>query len=213
MGYQWRKRSKSKGSWWNGSYSKKGFGVSGSIKLSDSVTWNTGDLSKNNKTPSRLTMNMGGGHRYVVYGSTKKDTKTSKSTTDQSTGPTYYSTVPWEDRVVLHWILRILACVFIAGAFGSGIIGYIIGILTVVGWMNRDKFPVLFDPKPEPQVVPDEPEDDDLLSENLSERYVKIFQDLSDGDFNILVKAMRLACDDKGIEQEAVDRFIKRIKG
>lgn len=72
MGIQVRKRTKGKSGWWNGSYSSKGVGVSGSVKAGKNVTYNTGDLSGNKKTPSRLTVNLGNGVKWVSYGSTKK---------------------------------------------------------------------------------------------------------------------------------------------
>lgn len=72
MGLQVRKRTKGKSGWLNGSYSSKGVGVSGSVKAGKNVTYNTGDLSSNRKTPSRLTVNLGNGIRWVSYGSTKK---------------------------------------------------------------------------------------------------------------------------------------------
>ena len=72
MGLQVRKRTKGKDGWINGSYSSKGIGVSGSVKAGKNVTYNTGDLSSNRKTPSRLTVNLGNGIKWVSYGSTKK---------------------------------------------------------------------------------------------------------------------------------------------
>lgn len=72
MGLQVRKRTKGKDGWLNGSYSSKGVGVSGSVKAGKNVTYNTGDLSSNRKTPSRLTVNFGNGIRWVSYGKSKK---------------------------------------------------------------------------------------------------------------------------------------------
>ena len=67
MGIQLKKRTKGSKGWWNGSLSSKGFGVSGTVKLGKNVTLNTGDLSGNRKTKSRLTINLGGGVKYVIY--------------------------------------------------------------------------------------------------------------------------------------------------
>lgn len=84
MGLQVRKRTKGKNSWWNGSYSEKGVGVSGSGKLSSNVTINTGDLI-NGKTPSRVTVNLGGGVRYVAYGKRKTTPSTRPKASDPVT--------------------------------------------------------------------------------------------------------------------------------
>lgn len=71
MGLQVKKRTKGKSGWMNGSYSKKGVGVSGSVKVSKDVTYNTGDVV-NGKTPPRLTVNLGNGYKWVSYGKRKK---------------------------------------------------------------------------------------------------------------------------------------------
>jgi len=71
MGLQVRKRTKGKNGWWNGSYSSKGAGVSGSAKVSKNVTYNTGDIL-NGKTKPRLTINLGNGVRYVHYAKGKQ---------------------------------------------------------------------------------------------------------------------------------------------
>lgn len=76
MGLQIRKRTKGKDGWLNGSYSSKGVGVSGSVKAGKNVTYNTGDLSSNRKTPSRLTVNFGNGIKWVSYGKSKRAQKT-----------------------------------------------------------------------------------------------------------------------------------------
>jgi hypothetical protein len=75
MGFQVRKRTKGKSGWLNGSYSSKGVGASGSVKLGKNVTLNTGDVV-NGKTPSRLTINFGNGFRYVAYGKRKREGST-----------------------------------------------------------------------------------------------------------------------------------------
>jgi hypothetical protein len=67
MGFQIKKRTKGSKSWLNGSLSSKGVGVSGSVKLGKNITWNTGDLTGNKKTKSRVTLNLGGGLKYVIY--------------------------------------------------------------------------------------------------------------------------------------------------
>ncbi len=67
MGFQIKKRSKGKSTWINTSLSSRGLGISGSVKLGKNVTWNTGDLSGNKKNKSRLTVNIGGGMKYVIY--------------------------------------------------------------------------------------------------------------------------------------------------
>jgi hypothetical protein len=81
MGLQVRKRTKGKNGWWNGSYSKRGVGASGTVKVSSNVTYNTGDLL-GNKNSSRLTINFGNGIRYVSYG---KRESTKKTTTKKQT--------------------------------------------------------------------------------------------------------------------------------
>lgn len=86
MGLQVRKRTKGSKGWWNGSYSKKGAGVSGSVKVASNVTYNTGDLL-NGKTGSRLTINLGNGIRYVSYGKKKSPRRSTKNQPPhQSTG-------------------------------------------------------------------------------------------------------------------------------
>lgn len=105
MGLQVRKRTKGKNSWWNGSYSKKGAGASGSVKLSDNVTWNTGDLV-NGKTNKRLTINFGNGYRYVWYG---KKTKPSQSQPEQ------YDLRTTKLGRVLLYILIVGIIIYIAG--------------------------------------------------------------------------------------------------
>lgn len=64
MGLRIRKRTKGSKTWLNGSISKKGAGLSGSYKIADNITWNTGDLL-NGKTSSRLTVNLGNGVTWV----------------------------------------------------------------------------------------------------------------------------------------------------
>lgn len=72
MGLQVRKRSKGSRSWFNGSYSKsRGVGTSGSVKVADNVTYNTGNLLKPD-SKSRITVNLGEGFRWVFYGKSKK---------------------------------------------------------------------------------------------------------------------------------------------
>lgn len=71
MGLQVRKRTKGKNGWWNGSYSRKGAGVSGSVKVHKNVTFNTGDIL-NGKNKARLTINLGNGVRYVKYSKSKE---------------------------------------------------------------------------------------------------------------------------------------------
>src|SRR6056300_1225495 len=72
MGFQYHKKTKRKKSksgntsaWGNVSASKRGVGVSGSIKHKR-LTYNTGDLF--GKRGSRTTFNFGNGLRYVHYG-------------------------------------------------------------------------------------------------------------------------------------------------
>jgi len=71
MGLQVRKRTKGKSGWWNGSYSRRGAGVSGSAKIGKNVTYNTGDIL-NGKTKPRLTINLDNGVRYVHYAKGKQ---------------------------------------------------------------------------------------------------------------------------------------------
>jgi hypothetical protein len=84
MGLQVRKRTKGKSGWLNGSYSRKGVGASGSIKPSENITYNTGDLI-NGKIPSRLTINLGNGIRYVSYGKSKSKKKQQATSSSSST--------------------------------------------------------------------------------------------------------------------------------
>ena len=74
MGLQVRKRTKGKSGWLNGSYSRKGAGVSGSVKINKNVTYNTGDVL-NGKTKPRLTINLGNGVRYVHYAKSNRRTQ------------------------------------------------------------------------------------------------------------------------------------------
>lgn len=104
MGLQVRKRSKGKKSWWNGSYSRKGVGASGSVKLSDNVTWNTGDFI-NGKSRSRVTINFGNGYRYVWY---PKKAKRTTQTADYDP----VDVAPWTPEDTRR-VWRILLYVFI----------------------------------------------------------------------------------------------------
>ena len=72
MGLQVRKRTKGKTGWVNGSYSSRGAGASGSVKISKNVTYNTGDIL-NDKTKPRITFNLGNGVRYVKYAKSSKN--------------------------------------------------------------------------------------------------------------------------------------------
>lgn len=108
MGFQIRKRTNGKKGWWNGSYSRKGVGASGSVKLSDNVTWNTGDIL-NGKTNQRVTVNLGNGLRYVWYG---KKTKQTKSTPSQ---PVHCEMWPTKIGLGLMYILIMCIIIYIAG--------------------------------------------------------------------------------------------------
>lgn len=65
MAGQYRRRTKGKNAWVNVSASKKN-GVNGSVsvKPSKSITFNSGNKIR----PSRVTINLGKGFRYVIYG-------------------------------------------------------------------------------------------------------------------------------------------------
>lgn len=121
MGFQVRKRTKGKSGWWNGSYSKKGVGASGSVKLASNVTWNTGDLI-NNKTPSRLTINFGNGIRYVSYGK-------SKSTKNSSSGSSSSSSGSSDGGLVIAAIVIFLSISIVVSypfwAIGAAVIGLV----------------------------------------------------------------------------------------
>lgn len=130
MGFQVRKRTKGKSGWWNGSYSRKGVGASGSVKVGDNVTWNTGDLI-NGKTNQRVTVNLGNGMRWVWYGK-KKTTK--KQTTSE---PTHSYAKPWNDSDTV-WVSLILAGIVLSsfafgffGFFGSVILGFLLMVYKV----------------------------------------------------------------------------------
>lgn len=111
MGIQVRKRTKGKSSWWNGSYSKKGAGVSGSVKVGN-VTFNTGDLL-NGKTSSRTTVDLGNGIRYVSYGK-----KNSISTSAKNPYPDKFSAfvglIIWGSALIF---IIIMALAMLAAAF------------------------------------------------------------------------------------------------
>lgn len=129
MGLQVRKRTKGKKSWWNGSYSRKGAGASGSVKLSDNVTWNTGDLV-NGKTNQRVTVNMGNGVKWVWY-----DKKKSKKQTVSQSEPTYSkpwseSDTKWFKVICVAIILSAIAFGFL-GFFGSLLIGFFLMVYKV----------------------------------------------------------------------------------
>lgn len=110
MGLQVRKRTKGKNGWWNGSYSNKGVGASGSVKVGSNVTYNTGDLI-NGKTPSRLTVNFGNGIRWVSYG--KK-----KSTRRRSTKQSAYAPPPVGNGISFGAVLVCAVVIgFIVGMF------------------------------------------------------------------------------------------------
>lgn len=120
MGLQVRKRTKGKDGWWNGSYSNKGAGVSGSVKVASNVTYNTGDLL-NGKTGSRLTINLGNGIRYVSYGkkrstSNKKPTQTSNNQYTKQVG-----VLP-----MIAAAIKLIAALALALFVGSLLIGMIV---------------------------------------------------------------------------------------
>lgn len=126
MGLQVRKRTKGKKSWWNGSYSRKGAGASGSVKLSDNVTWNTGDLL-NSKTKQRVTVNMGNGVRWVWYDKKKKPTKRRSTTSDDYTP----STKPWNESDT-KWV-SIIGVAIVLSTIAFGFFGFFGSI--IIGWM------------------------------------------------------------------------------
>lgn len=121
MGLQVRKRTKGKSSWWNGSYSSKGVGASGSVKLGKNVTWNTGDII-NGKTKQRVTVNFGNGYRWVWY--KKRDKPTKQSTPD----PRYVtSTKPWNRSDTL-WLVGSIIAVWISSLI-FGPLGFILAVV------------------------------------------------------------------------------------
>ena len=81
MGLQVRKRTKGNSGWLNGSYSRRGAGVSGSVKINKNVTYNTGDVL-NGKTKPRLTINLGNGVRYVHYAKSNRRTQVNQGNQD-----------------------------------------------------------------------------------------------------------------------------------
>lgn len=125
MGLQVRKRTKGKKSWWNGSYSRKGAGASGTVKLSDNVTWNTGDLI-NGKTKQRVTINMGNGVRWVWYSKKKKPAKRQPNTSDH-----YTSTKPWNESDT-KWV-SIIGVAIVLSTIAFGVFGFFGSIL--IGWI------------------------------------------------------------------------------
>lgn len=87
MGVQIRKRTKGKNGWVNGSYSSRGAHASVSVKPTSNITYNSGSLLGGKyKRPSRLTVDLGNGIRWVSYGSSKKSTSKSKAPTDVGDG-------------------------------------------------------------------------------------------------------------------------------
>lgn len=130
MGIQVRKRTKGKNSWWNGSYSKKGVGVSGSIKVAENVTWNTGDLI-NGKTNQRVTIDMGNGVKWVWYDKKKKTKKQTQSYSDPTVStPWTESDTKWFGTICLAIILSSIAF-GIGGFLGSIVIGFFLMVYKV----------------------------------------------------------------------------------
>lgn len=101
MGLQVRKRTKGKDGWLNGSYSKRGPRASASVKAASNVTYNTGNLLGGKGHPSRLTVNLGNGVRWVSYG------KKSKSNPSQASGGSF----------IMALGIIILFVIFLIGAF------------------------------------------------------------------------------------------------
>lgn len=79
MGLQVRKRTKGKDGWLNGSYSQRGARASVSVKPASNVTYNSGNILGGKGHPSRLTINLGNGIKWVSYGKSRKTKSRTKS--------------------------------------------------------------------------------------------------------------------------------------
>lgn len=84
MGLQVRRRTKGKTSWQNFSYSKKGGARTSTSVKSGQITYNTGNLL--GKRKSRVTVNLGGGARYVWSPKSKDTSRSSGADEGESLG-------------------------------------------------------------------------------------------------------------------------------
>lgn len=128
MGLQVRRRTKGKTSWQNFSYSKKGGArTSTSVKQGD-ITYNTGNLL--GKRKSRVTVNLGGGARYVWSPKPKSESAGSSGADGGETLGIIWATV-----IV---VAIVCAIAFLINYFwwiaGSLVAGYL-----VVKWMSPDE--------------------------------------------------------------------------
>lgn len=112
MGLQVRRRTKGKTSWQNFSYSKKGGARTSTSVKSGQVTYNTGNLL--GKRKSRVTVNLGGGARYV-WNSKSKPESSSSSDEGESLG--------------LIWAVVIMVCFLALVAFLINYIWWVLGSL------------------------------------------------------------------------------------
>ena len=126
MGLQVRRRTKGKNSWQNFSYSKKG-GVRTSTSIqSGQVTYNTGNLL--GKRKSRVTVNLGGGARYV-WNSKSKDDAGSDSGGGESLGLVWAVIIMFAFLALIAFLIN-----YIWWILGSLVAGYL-----VVKWMSPDE--------------------------------------------------------------------------
>ena len=182
MGLQVRKRTKGKSGWLNGSYSSKGVGVSGSVKAGKNVTYNTGDLSSNRKTPSRLTVNLGNGIRWVSYGSTKK--------TKHTQGDLSFIIV----LLVLAVLFALVVIGSLIGWVGLASVAAVIGAFFYLKKRLRES--------PEPEVIPQEQVEDDGFNDARD-----IYKTMSEEDIEDLTVVLR----NKGQSEEDIQHFIEVI--
>ena len=118
MGLQVRRRTKGKTSWQNFSYSKKGGARTSTSIKSGQVTYNTGNLL--GKRKSRVTVNLGGGARYV-WNSKSKDASSRSADEGESLGYVWaiaiMGTIIGVVALVINyfwWVVAVLAVVFVA---------------------------------------------------------------------------------------------------
>lgn len=189
MGLQVRKRTKGKDGWVNGSYSKRGAHASVSVKPASNITYNTGSLLGGKyKRPSRLTVDLGNGVRWVSYGSTKK-----------SKGKNAQHAQGDSSLVIVVLVLAALFALVVIGSFigwiGLGLVAAAIGAFFYLKRRLRES--------PEPELIPQAPKEQ-VENDGFNDAR-EIYKTFSEEDIEDLKDLLR----SRGQSEEDIQHFIK----